>query len=88
MPQPHWQDGGAVDAIALGRALLDAIDDLNAVGPPPRANVTPCSPSPARSCVSMLDAGEFPTAYAGQMRITFDAQYLPAERDSAGSAAG
>jgi acetylornithine deacetylase len=29
----------------------------------------------------MLDAGEFPTAYAGQMRITFDAQYLPAEKD-------
>ena len=35
----------------------------------------------------MLDAGEFPTAYAGQMRITFDAQYLPAERTSASSAA-
>ena len=32
----------------------------------------------------MLDAGEYPTAYASGMRITFDAQYLPAERDERG----
>jgi acetylornithine deacetylase len=30
MPQPDWREGGAVDAIALGRMVLNAIDQLNA----------------------------------------------------------
>jgi acetylornithine deacetylase len=81
MPQPHWRDGGAVDAIALGRTFLDAIDDLNARWAANPAKRHPLLPLPCQVCVSMLDAGEFPTAYAGQMRITFDAQYLPAEKD-------
>ncbi len=80
-PQPHWRDGGAVDAIPLGRAFLNAIDDLNARWAANPAKRHPLLPLPCQVCVSMLDAGEFPTAYAGQMRITFDAQYLPAEKD-------
>ena len=81
MPQPHWRDGGAVDAIALGRTFLDAIDGLNAHWAANPAKRHPLLPLPCQVSVSMLDAGEFPTAYAGHMRITFDAQYLPAERD-------
>jgi acetylornithine deacetylase len=84
MPQPHWREGGAVDAIALGRAVLDAIDRLNARWAENPAKRHPLLPLPCQVMVSMLDAGEFPTAYAGQMRITFDAQYLPAERDERG----
>ncbi len=84
MPQPHWRDGGAVDAIARGRVFLDAIDQLNvrwAESPSKRHALLPL---PCQVNVSMLDAGEFPTAYASQMRITFDAQYLPVERDERG----
>ena len=81
MPQPHWRDGGAVDAIPLGRMVLDAIDALNARWAADPAKRHPLLPLPCQVLVSMLDAGEFPTAYAGQMRITFDAQYLPAEKD-------
>ena len=81
MPQPHWRDGGAVDAIPLGRMVLDAIDALNARWAANPAKRHPLLPLPCQVCVSMLDAGEFPTAYAGQMRITFDAQYLPPEKD-------
>ena len=84
MPQPHWRDGGAVDAIALGRTFLDAIDQLNARWASDPAKNHPLLPLPCQVCVSMLEAGEFPTAYAGEMRITFDAQYLPAERDARG----
>jgi acetylornithine deacetylase len=84
MPQPHWRDGGAVDAIALGRAFLDAIDRLNMEWAENPAKRHPLLPLPCQVNVSMLDAGDFPTAYAGQMRITFDAQYLPAERDERG----
>ena len=84
MPQPHWRDGGAVDAIALGRVFLDAIDRLNARWAANPAKRHPLLPLPCQVNVSMLDAGEFPTAYASRMRITFDAQYLPAERDERG----
>jgi acetylornithine deacetylase len=84
MPQPHWREGGAVDAIALGRGVLDAIDRVNQRWAESPAKRHPLLPLPCQVCVSMLDAGEFPTAYAGQMRITFDAQYLPAERDERG----
>ena len=84
MPQPHWRDGGAVDAIALGRVFLDAIDQLNARWASSPAKRHPLLPLPCQVSVSMLDAGELPTAYAGRMQITFDAQYLPAERDERG----
>ena len=80
LPQPHWRDGGAVDAIALGRAILDAIDDLNARWADTRPNATRSSLSPARSA-SPCSTRRVPYRLAGQMRITFDAQYLPAERD-------
>ena len=46
MPQPHWQDGGAVDAIALGRAFLDAIDDLNRRWADITEQASPIAPSP------------------------------------------
>jgi len=84
MPQPHWRDGGAVDAIALGRVFLDAIDRLNARWAESPAKRHPLLPLPCQVNVSMLDAGEFPTAFAGRMRITFDAQYLPSERNQRG----
>jgi acetylornithine deacetylase len=84
MPQPHWREGGAVDAIALGRMILDAIDQLNARWAASPSKRHPLLPLPCQVNVSMLDAGEYPTAYASGMRITFDAQYLPAERDERG----
>jgi acetylornithine deacetylase len=84
MPQPDWREGGAVDAIALGRTFLAAIDRLNAEWAANPAKRHPLLPLPCQVKVSLLDAGEVPTAYASQMRITFDAQYLPAERDARG----
>lgn len=81
MPQPHWREGGAVDAIALGRTFLDAFDELNARWAAEPSKLHPLLPLPCQVLVSMLDAGEYPTAYAPQMHITFDAQYLPEERD-------
>jgi acetylornithine deacetylase len=84
MPQPHWREGGAVDAIAHGRMVLDAIDRLNARWAASPSKRHPLLPLPCQVKVSMLDAGEYPTAYASVMRVTFDAQYLPAERDEWG----
>ena len=64
MPQPYWREGGAVDAIALGRMVLDAIDQLNARWAANPSKRHPLLPLPCQVKVSMLDAGEYPTAYA------------------------
>jgi acetylornithine deacetylase len=84
MPQPHWREGGAVDAIALGRSLLDAIDRLNDRWAADPAKNHTLLPLPCQVKVAMLEAGEYPTAYANSMTITFNVQYLPSERDERG----
>lgn len=82
--QPHWRDGGAVDAIAYGRRLLDAIDALN-----DRWRTLPEKnhrhmPLPCQVNVAEIDAGTYPSAFAGSFTIRFDIQYLPAELDAHG----
>ncbi|MEW6638620.1 MAG: ArgE/DapE family deacylase, partial [Actinomycetota bacterium] len=81
MPQPDWRKGGAVDAIAIGRKFLDAIDRLNDEWARDPAKNHPLLPLPCQVKVAMIEAGEYPTAYANSMKVTFNVQYLPAERD-------
>lgn len=81
MPQPDWREGGAVDAIVRGRRFLDAIDQLNADWAADPAKSHPLLPLPCQVKIAMLEAGEYPTAYANSMTITFNVQYLPSERD-------
>jgi acetylornithine deacetylase len=84
MPQPGWQEGGAVDAIALGRTFLDAVDELNGRWAAHPAKNHLLMPLPCQVKVAMLEAGEYPTTYANSMTITFNVQYLPSERDERG----
>lgn len=82
--QPSWTDGGAVDAIAHGRRLLEAIDDLNARwrGLPEKSHRH--LPMPCQMVVAEIHAGTYPSAWAGSFTVRFDAQYLPAELDERG----
>ena len=82
--QPDWREGGAVDAIADGRELLDAIDELNERWRASPEKNHPLLPLPCEVKVAQLQAGSFPTTYADSCRITFNAQYLPAEKDAHG----
>jgi acetylornithine deacetylase len=84
LPQPGWREGGAVDAIALGRLLLDAIEARNRAWAADPAKNHPLLPLPCEIKVAQLQAGTYPTTYAESCRITFNAQYLPAERDEHG----
>lgn len=84
MFQPDWRNGGAVDAIALGRRILNEIDGLNERWAADPAKRHALLPLPNQVKVSMIEAGDYPTTYAEQMRMTFDAQYLPHERDQHG----
>ena len=73
-----------MDAIALGRAFLDALDGLNEKWTANPAKNHALLPLPCQVKVAMLEAGEYPTAYANSMTITINVQYLPSERDERG----
>jgi len=82
--QPPWNQGGAVDAIALGRRVLTLLDKLNRewAGRPEKSH--PLLPRPCEISVSMLQAGQHPSSFAENCRITVDVQYLAHERDENG----
>lgn len=84
VPQEHWREGGAVDAIAKTRYLLDAIDDLNRdwAGRPEKTH--PLLGAPNQLFVSMINAGQHPSSWAEEAKIVFDAQYTANERDEHG----
>ena len=84
LPQPDWRDGGAVDAIAYGRRLLEAIERLNARWREDPRKSHPLLALPCQVKVAQVQAGAHPTTYAESCRITFNAQYLPAEKDEHG----
>jgi acetylornithine deacetylase len=84
IPQAGWRDGGAVDAIAKARLILDAIDELNARWAADPVKTHPLLGSPNQVFVSMLRAGQHPSSWAEEATITFDAQYIAAEADEHG----
>ncbi len=81
IPQPAWDHGGAVDAIALGRDLLTAIDELNARWRTDPRKRHPLQPVACQAIPSVIRAGALPSAWADGFELTLDVQYLPAERD-------
>lgn len=84
VPQEHWRDGGAVDAIAKAHYLLEAIDELNGdwAGKPEKTH--PLLGVPNQMFVSMIEAGQHPSSWAEEARLVFDAQYTANERDAHG----
>lgn len=84
IPQPSWREGGAVDAIGFGRDLMAMVDGLNRRwAEDPRKN-HPLLPGPCQAIPSVLAAGSVPSSWAAEMAVSFDIQYLPAERDPKG----
>lgn len=82
--QPHWREGGAVDAIEKGMKIINALQELNrewARRPDKRHRLLP---RPCEINVSMVNAGQHPSSYAEECTITVDIQYLPSERDARG----
>jgi acetylornithine deacetylase len=82
--QAGWREGGAVDAIGLGQRLLAAVDDLNRRWSQDPRKRHPLLPLPCQVKPAMIRAGHSPTSYADRFVLTFDAQYLPSERDGEG----
>lgn len=84
IPQAGWREGGAVDAIAKARLLLDAFDRLNDDWAGRPEKIHPLLSAPNQLFVSMIDAGQHPSSWAEQAKITFDIQYTANERDEHG----
>lgn len=82
LPQGDWRQGGGVDAIARARLYMDMFDNLNRDWALRKRH--PFLPTPCQVYVAQLDAGEYPTAFANRAVITFNAQYLPREKDAMG----
>jgi acetylornithine deacetylase len=82
--QPDWADGGAVDAIAKARMLLDALDALNADWAKRPEKQHPLLSVPNQLYVSMLSAGQHPSSWAERATISFDIQYTANEADADG----
>jgi acetylornithine deacetylase len=81
IPQPDWTRGGAVNAIAKARYLLEAIDELNQAWAEHPEKTHPLLGVPNQMFVSMIKAGQHPSSWAEEAKITFDAQYTANERD-------
>lgn len=79
LPQPHWREGGAVDAINMARLYLTHIDRLNQDWALRKTHMLLDLPCQVR--VAMLNAGDYPTTYASSAEITINVQYLPSEKD-------
>lgn len=80
--QPHWQDGGAVDAIEKSRWILKVIDQINKDWK--RKKTHHLLPIPCQIKIAKINAGTHPTTYADYAEIVFNAQYLPREKDEEG----
>jgi acetylornithine deacetylase len=82
LPQGDWREGGAVDAIGLARVFMDHFDRLNSDWRVRK--VHPYLPLPCQVYIAQINAGEYPTAFANQAELVFNAQYLPREKDENG----
>ncbi|MDR0361522.1 MAG: ArgE/DapE family deacylase [Planctomycetota bacterium] len=79
LPQGDWRTGGAVDAIDKARLILRQFDMMNRDWALWRTH--PLMALPCQILAAQFEGGEYPTAFANSATITFNAQYLPGERD-------
>jgi len=84
LQRKHWKDGGAVDAIEYATKLLNAIEKKNQEWAKSEIKNHKYIPIPCQIRIAQIEAGEFPTTYASTCKITFNAQYLPVQKDKNG----
>jgi acetylornithine deacetylase len=82
-PQPHWRDGGAVNAIEKALPILNALLELRDEwqGRPDQRHPYLV---PGTLVPTVMQAGEWMVTYPADCRITFRFSYLPAHADAEG----
>lgn len=82
LKQGDWRTGGAVDAIDKASLYLEHFRRLNK-----RWAVTKehkYLPIPCQIHIAQFNAGEYPTTFANNAELIFNAQYLPEDKDENG----
>ena len=81
--QPHWRDGGAVNAIEKAQVVLDAVARLREEWRT-RADLQHPYLSPPDIVPTVMAAGEWPVTYPASCEITCAVLFPPALADGAG----
>jgi acetylornithine deacetylase len=83
MPMPHWRAGGAVNAIDRLELILGAIRRLREDWRERPDHQHPLL-SPGDIVPVLIEGGEWTVTYPEKVRLTCDAQYLPAQVGASG----
>jgi acetylornithine deacetylase len=81
--QPHWRDGGAVNAIDKMALVLEEVRALHADWQARPAHVHPLM-SPPSIVTTMISGGEWWVSFPASCRATLDITYLPVQADADG----
>ena len=87
MPQAHWREGGAVNAIEKARVVFEAIERLRHEWRT-RPDKRHWCLAPADIVPTMIAGGVWMVTYPPHCSITCDVQYLPGNVDADGTAKG
>lgn len=82
LKQGDFRTGGAVDAIDKASLYIEQFRRLNKEWSVTKEHKY--LPIPCQLHIAQLHAGEYPTTFANHAELTFDAQYLPSEKDENG----
>ncbi|CAN5770745.1 MAG: M20/M25/M40 family metallo-hydrolase [Euzebyaceae bacterium] len=83
--QPHWTEGGGVNAIDKAVTVLDALRRLRDEWRTRPDHRHPCLPPP-NVMVTTMTAGQWEVSYPASARLTCHVTYLPASADEQGCA--
>lgn len=86
--QPHWSQGGPVDAIEKTRYIMDQIDRLNKEWEKRPDKNHPLEKLPCQVKVAMIQGGHHRSSYPAVCEISFNIQVLPQETDEFGLGPG
>ncbi len=81
--QPHWRDGGAVNAIEKASIVLDAIASLRDEWAT-RDGLDHALLSRPSLVPTLARSGEWPVTYPASYELTFAVMYLPVQADASG----
>nr|WP_309100338.1 ArgE/DapE family deacylase [Fredinandcohnia onubensis] len=82
--QPHWSEGGAVDAIQKARYLMNAIDELNKDWSTRPDKNHPLLTESCEVKIAKIEAGHHRSSYPDYCKLAFNIQVLPHETDEKG----
>ena len=83
MPQPHWREDGAVNAIEKAIVVADALRRFEADWRQRESNRHPYL-APGDVVLAQIAGGEWAVSYPSSCRLVYHVAYLPAHADAGG----